>query len=120
MNEHDRLSLEDYLQSNMILWADDDELNWWPTDPWTFKKWMRVLEHEQKDCGCCKKCGHATTCLASLFRDSVVTSVIRELNRIGALRMPPAAEQFTEDMTWQQKRDLVQQWAKEHEAEIEK
>lgn len=88
MTEDERDDIHDLLPKDMILWSDDDELSWWKDDPWTFSKWRRVLEHEPAHPGCCKTCGCAASCMLNVFYGSVVDSVIRELDRIGALRKP--------------------------------
>jgi hypothetical protein len=77
--------LEDLLPRDMVIWGDDDEL---AAFPWTLRKWLDVLGHEKAHPGCCKACGCATTCMAGAFYTSTVTSVLRELDKLGALCEP--------------------------------
>lgn len=88
MTKEERDDLIELLPSDMILWGDDEELDWWRDNPWTLQKWRRVLGHELAHPGCCKKCGCATSCELGVFYDGVVSSVIRELDHIGALKKP--------------------------------
>lgn len=86
MTEDERDDLIDRLPDDMILWAVDDELDWWQGDPWTYAKWREVLGHPRAHPGCCRTCGCCTSCTLGVFYDGVVSSVVRELDKLGALR----------------------------------
>lgn len=82
--------LEDLLPRDMVIWDDDEELdNVGERDrSW----WLDILGHTKLHAGCCKTCGCASTCMAGAFHGSIVTSVLRELDRLGALREPAITE----------------------------
>lgn len=85
MTEEERDALIDRLPTDtMILWPDDEELSWFPNR--NYEEWRDILGHPRAHSGCCKTCGCAGTCLLGAFFDSVVSSVIRELDKLGALK----------------------------------
>lgn len=82
----ERLDLIDRLPADMNIWADDDELEWFTGRDWRW--WADALGHPKAHPSCCKTCGCATTCLHAAFHDALVATVIRELDKLGALRVP--------------------------------
>lgn len=91
MTEEERGRLIDLLPQDMVLWPDDEELSWFPNR--NYAEWRVILGHPRAHTACCDQCGCATTCLLGLFYDSVVESVVRELDKIGALQKPPRIEE---------------------------
>lgn len=97
MTEDERDDLIDQLPKNMILWSDDEELQYFPNR--TYDEWRQILGHPVAGPThhCCKTCGCGGSCLLGVFYDAVVSSVVRELDRIGALTAAQAlAEQQRE------------------------
>ncbi|MEK9524049.1 hypothetical protein MIU24_32450 [Streptomyces venezuelae] len=87
MTEEQRDGLIDRIPATAVLWPHDDELAWFPNR--TYDEWRTILGHPPAHRGCCQTCGCATTCLLGAFYDSVVTSTVRELDRLGALKEQP-------------------------------
>lgn len=87
MTGEERDDLIDLLPDDLNLWADDEEAATYFTGR-TFEHWRDVLGHPQAHPGCCARCGCATACILGAFYEGVVASVVRELDRIGALRTP--------------------------------
>jgi hypothetical protein len=86
LTEDERLALIDELPSGMNIWNDDDEL-----DIFTGRDrrwWADALGHPAAHPSCCKTCGCATTCLVDAYHEALVSTVVRELNNLGALRVP--------------------------------
>lgn len=84
MTEEERDDLIDRIPTDgMIIWDHDAELDWFPNR--NFDEWREILGHPRSHPGCCKTCGCATSCLLGTFFDAVVSSTIRELDKIGAL-----------------------------------
>lgn len=96
MDEEARDDLIDRIPDDMVIWEDEDELG---SFPWTLRKWLDVLGHTRAHAGCCTACGCATTCMAAAFYGSTVSSVVRELDRIGALRQPTEPIELIEPTT---------------------
>lgn len=88
LSEEERDDLIDRLPADMILWPVDEELSWFPNR--AYDEWRDTLGHPRAHHGCCATCGCATSCTLGVFYDSVISSVVRELARIGALRKPGA------------------------------
>ncbi len=86
LTEDERLDLIDRLPADMNIWNDDDELDVFTGRDRTW--WAEALGHPAAHRGCCKTCGCATTCLHDAYHDALVATVIRELNKLGALRVP--------------------------------
>lgn len=88
MDEGQRDDLIDLIPRNMVVWSDEEELEHFQHA--TLAWWREVLGHPP--CGpthsCCKTCGCGGSCLLGAFEDALVTTVVRELDRIGALRRP--------------------------------
>jgi len=88
MNEEKRDAVYDLIPKDMVVWDSENELehfvhadmNWW----------MDQLGHAAKSPthSCCNRCGCATTCLAGAFAEALISSVIRELDKIGLLKSP--------------------------------
>lgn len=91
LTEEQRDVLIDLLPAGMTLWADDEELPHFADRTWAW--WRETLGHPKAHTACCKACGCATTCLLGAFYDAVVSSVVRELDRLGALRTPDTREE---------------------------
>lgn len=87
MTPDERYDLIDLLPDDMVIWDDDEELS---AFPWDLRKWLDVLGHKKAHPGCCKACGCATTCMASAFHEALITSVVRELDKLGVLHAPSA------------------------------
>ncbi|MFD9950864.1 hypothetical protein ACFWYW_59100 [Nonomuraea sp. NPDC059023] len=85
MTEDERCDLIDLLPDGMVIWDDESELD---AFPWGLRRWLDVLGHRKKHTACCEACGCATTCMAGAFHDALVSSVVRELDKLGALRQP--------------------------------
>lgn len=86
MSEDERDGLIDLLPSDANIWGPDDELEIFVGRDREW--WAAALGHPQAHPGCCKTCGCATTCLFQLYHDSLVATVVRELNKLGALKKP--------------------------------
>jgi hypothetical protein len=90
MTEDERDDLIDLLPKDMIVWNDDEELQHFghATGRW----WLDNLGHPAcgPTHGCCKSCGCGGTCILGAFHDAMISSVVRELDRIGALKKPEA------------------------------
>jgi hypothetical protein len=87
MSEEERDALFDQLPlTSMVIWDPDDELEHFQHAD--LKWWMdECLKHPHaKGRGYCKTCGPATTCMAGAFTDALVSSTIRELDRLNLLR----------------------------------
>ncbi|MEU9670366.1 hypothetical protein AB0E25_33295 [Streptomyces bobili] len=88
MTEEERDDLIDLLPKGMTVWSDEEELQDFrhATLPW----WRDALAHPPSGPthSCCKSCGCGGTCLLGAFEDALITSVVRELDRIGALKKP--------------------------------
>ena len=82
-DEDRRLDLIDRLPKDMVIWDDDDEVPAFADRDLSW--WLKVLGHDRAHTACCTACGCATTCMAGLFYESVVMSVVRELDKLGAL-----------------------------------
>lgn len=93
MTEEERDDLIDTLPDGMVLWPDEKELIHFSTR--NYEEWRDILGHPRAHPGCCKTCGCATSCLLSVFYDSVVTSTVRELDKLGALKAPALAAEVT-------------------------
>lgn len=94
VTEDERNDVIGLLPKDMVIWADDEELE---AFPWTFPKWMDVLGHQTVHSACCASCGCAITCTADAFHESLISSVVRELDKLGALRLPaPLSERNTD------------------------
>ena len=92
MNEEERDGIYDMLPNGMVIWGFDDELEHFAHAD--MRWWLSALDHEQMAEGhpCCKKCGCATTCVAAAFHDSMISTVIRELDKLGLLKRPEKEE----------------------------
>lgn len=88
MTEEERDDLIDLLPDDMVLWPNDGELVHFPER--NYDEWRDILNHPRAHPGCCKTCGCATSCMLSVFYDSVVASVVRELDKLGAIVAPAA------------------------------
>lgn len=86
MTEEERLDIWDLLPDDPAIWADDEELPHFGHA--NLRWWLDVLGHPKAHRGCCKACGCCTTCMAGAFHQAVVTTTLRELDRIGALVKP--------------------------------
>ncbi|PRX91936.1 hypothetical protein [Allonocardiopsis opalescens] len=88
LTEEQRDDLIDQLPDGMTLWGDDSEIaaDWFT--PYDYEKWLEILGHPRAHPGCCKTCGCATTCVLGTFYDAVVSSVVRELDKLGAIQVP--------------------------------
>lgn len=98
MSEEERDDLIDRLPVDMPLWPDEEELarGHFTDRDWAW--WRDTLGHPYATGhGFCRTCGPATPCLLGVFYDSVISSVIRELARLGALRKPGPAEHCVHD-----------------------
>ncbi|MEU1433999.1 hypothetical protein ABZ438_07860 [Streptomyces sp. NPDC005786] len=86
MTEEERDDLIDQLPADMVIWNDDEELQHFGHANSTW--WLDALGHTSKGPAhsCCAACGCATTCTAGAFHDALISSVVRELDRLGALR----------------------------------
>ncbi|MFE1767253.1 hypothetical protein ACFW81_23920 [Streptomyces angustmyceticus] len=93
MDEEERDNLIDLLPSDFAIWDFEDELPQFNHATWSW--WRERLGHPKAHRGCCKTCGCATTCMASAFHDALVSSVVRELGRIGALKNPTDTSEVT-------------------------
>lgn len=75
----------DLVPDEMVIWEDEEELKHFGHA--TYEWWRKeCLGHPRAHPGCCKTCGCATTCLLGAFHDALISSVIRELSRIGVIR----------------------------------
>ncbi len=89
MTEDERDDLLDrILPKGTPIWADQEELDAGHFQQADLKWWADVLGHPKAHPGCCKQCGCATTCMFGAFYDAAINTVLRELDRIGALRTP--------------------------------
>lgn len=81
--------LFDLIPDGMTIWEDDDELGCFADRD--LRWWMKALGHDRKHTACCTTCGCCVTCTAQMFYGSMVASVIRELDKLGALCEPGEA-----------------------------
>ena len=88
MNEEERDGIEDLLPKDAVIWGWEDELR--HVSHASLDWWLDVLGHASasETHRCCKTCGCATTCTAAAFHEATVTSVIRELDKLGLLKKP--------------------------------
>ena len=88
MNEDERDDLIDRLPKDMVVWAFEDELP--DFQHATTRWWMDSLNHPPAGPthACCRSCGCGGACSLGAFSDALVASVVRELDRLGALRSP--------------------------------
>lgn len=88
MTEEERDDLIDLIPHGMTVWADEEELEDFRHA--TLAWWREVLGHQASGPthSCCKSCGCGGTCLLGAFENALVTTVVRELDKIGALRRP--------------------------------
>lgn len=87
MTEDERFDIEDLLPKSYPIWADEEEIPGW-AEKFNYGYWMETLGHPTARRGCCKMCGCATSCSLGVFHEAMVTSVIRELDKLGLLRSP--------------------------------
>ncbi|MFE9855534.1 hypothetical protein [Streptomyces sp. NPDC005780] len=85
MTEGERDDLIDRLPADMVIWDSDDELQHFGHANSTW--WLDALGHTSAGPkhSCCASCGCATTCTAGAFHDALISSVVRELDRLGVL-----------------------------------
>lgn len=90
MTEEERDDLTDQLPKDMTVWGFDDELPHFQHA--TLRWWRDNLGHPAAGPthSCCKTCGCGGTCTLGAFEDALISTVIRELDRLGALRPTPA------------------------------
>jgi hypothetical protein len=88
MNEEERDGIEDLLPKGGAIWGWEDELHQFSHA--TLDWWLGVLGHSSSSetHRCCEKCGCATTCTAAAFYEATVTTVVRELDKLGLLKKP--------------------------------
>jgi hypothetical protein len=88
VTEEERDAVADLLPENMSLWDFEDEIEHFGHA--TLDWWMDQLGHGPKSPGhrCCKTCGCATTCLAGAFYEATVSTILREVDRLGLLKNP--------------------------------
>jgi hypothetical protein len=84
MGQDAREDLLDLLPKNPTLWADDEEIGRGCGGDYAY--WAEILGHPKAHPGCCKTCGCAITCTLAAFYDAMEATLLRELDRIGALR----------------------------------
>jgi len=87
--------LFDLIPDDMTIWEDGDELGHFADRDLHW--WMKALGHDRRHTACCTSCGCAVTCTAQMFHGALVASVIRELDKLGALREPSALPERTTD-----------------------
>lgn len=86
LTEDQRDDVFDLVPKDMVIWGDDEELPHF--GHMRYAQWAESLEHPQRERGGCRRC-IGGTCMANAFYDALVTSVIRELDKIGLLKEPP-------------------------------
>jgi hypothetical protein len=86
VTEDERDDLIDLLPKDMAIWDDEDEIIAGHAADLDLTWWMNAIGHPKAHPGCCKSCGCATTCMAGAFHAALVSSVVGELDRIGALQ----------------------------------
>lgn len=86
MTEDERDDLIDMLPPGMNIWDPDDELEDFSGRDREW--WAEALGHPKMHPGCCKTCGCGATCLFQLHHDLLIATVVRELNKLGALKKP--------------------------------
>ncbi|QDO02189.1 hypothetical protein FNV62_43545 [Streptomyces sp. RLB3-17] len=88
MTEEERDDLIDLLPMDMVVWNDEEELQHFGHA--TARWWMDTMGHPVAGPThpCCKSCGCGGTCTLGAFHDAMISSVVRELDRIGALKKP--------------------------------
>ncbi|MGI5414256.1 hypothetical protein [Actinomadura luteofluorescens] len=86
LTEDERLDLIDRLPADMNIWADDDELETFTDRDRIW--WAATLGHPRAHPGCCKTCGCGTVCLFAAHHEALIATVVRELDKLGALRTP--------------------------------
>lgn len=86
MTQEERDAIIELLPEDMNIWEDDSELEAFPGRTRTW--WAEALGHPTAHPGCCKTCGCATTCLHDAHHDALVSTILRELDNLGALKKP--------------------------------
>lgn len=82
MSDDVRWDLIDKIPDDMSIYGSDHV-----EAPLTVGVWRDALEHPYVEGhGFCRTCGPATTCMLMAFYDAVMLSVVRELDKMGALR----------------------------------
>lgn len=103
MTEEERDDILDLLPRRFTLWSDEQEIPGW-AEGRDYAWWSEQLGHPKAHPGCCATCGCAITCMLGAFYHAVVDSLMRELDRVGALR-PPAAPDMPENTTDDRERE---------------
>jgi len=90
VNEEERDAIIDLLPPDMLIWGWEDEMHAFSHA--SLGWWIEALGHGPASAthNCCKNCGCATTCTAAAFHEATVTSVVRELDKLGLLKKPEA------------------------------
>lgn len=89
MTEDERDGLIDQLPKGMPVWGFDEELPHFQHA--TLRWWRDNLGHPASGPthACCKTCGCGGTCILGAFEDALISTVVRELDRLGVLRSTP-------------------------------
>lgn len=84
MTEEERDDLIDRLPDDMNVWEFEDELDHFPGRDWSW--WRAQLGHPHATGhGYCQTCGPGGPCLLAVFHGALITTVVRHLDRLGAL-----------------------------------
>jgi hypothetical protein len=86
VNEEERDAVADLLPTGTPLWDFEDEAEHFAHA--TLDWWMDQLGHGPQSPThlCCKSCGCGTTCLAGAFYEATVSTVLREVDKLGLLK----------------------------------
>lgn len=85
-SQDERYDIFDLLPvTTMKIWEGDDEREQFGK---TIFEWAEIIGHPRhsETHNCCKTCGCATTCMYGLFFESLIETVIFELDRLGRLK----------------------------------
>lgn len=86
MTEEERDDLIDLLPADMNIWDPEDELEVFVGRDREW--WANALGHPKAHPGCCRTCGCAAPCFFQVYHDALISTVVRELDRLGALKKP--------------------------------
>lgn len=84
MDQDQRFDIEDLMPEDMVIWEDVEDLS--DRQEYTWPYWRQVLDHPYLGHGFCTSCGGGGTCTLLLFKDALVSSVLRELDQLGLLK----------------------------------
>jgi hypothetical protein len=98
VTEDERDDLIDLVPYRFTIWEYENEIPGW-AEGRDFAWWRDLLKHPKAHGGCCATCGCAVSCDLVVYHEAMISSVVRELDKIGALRVPPTTPEKASDET---------------------